>query len=327
MNYTLLSLSAFFLAGLLDWLIGDPCWLPHPVRLLGRIINILEKAARSLFSSRLGLRFAGIVIVLIAAGGSGFLVYLLLTSAYRLHPATGFITEFYLYFTVLAGGDLRNHIFRVKKAFKEGKLDEARAATAMLVSRDTKTLREEGLVRATLESLFENSADGLVAPLLFIALGGPAAAVFYKAVNTLDSMIGYKNSDYIDLGCFSARLDDLLNYLPARLTAVLIILAGLSRGNFSSAVKVLRNDRRRHDSPNSAWPEAAAAGVLGIKFGGPDYYRGKFVERPVINREGNEADFSDISLGLRLYYRTSLLAFIGFFILAWWVRTWEVLIF
>lgn len=327
MNYTLLSLSAFFLAGLLDWLIGDPRWLPHPVRLLGRIINLLERTAKSLFSSRIGLRLAGIIIVVITAGGSGFLVYLLVKSTYNLHPAAGFITELYLYFTVLAGGDLRNHILRVDKAFEEGKLDEARAATAMLVSRDTKTLREEDLARATLESLFENSADGLVAPLFFIALGGPVAAVFYKAVNTLDSMIGYKNSDYLDLGCFSARLDDLLNFIPARLTAFLIILAGSGRGNFSSAVKVLRKDRRKHDSPNSAWPEAAAAGVLGIRFGGADYYRGKLVERPVINREGNEAGFSDISLGLKLYYRTSLLAFIGFFILAWWVRIWGVFIF
>jgi len=327
MNYTLLSLSAIILAGLVDWLIGDPRWFPHPIRLLGRLVNNLEKIARRFFLSPAGLKLAGVIIVLIAAGGSGFLAYGLITSAHRLHPAAGFMTEFYICFTILAGGDLRNHVLRVKDALEEKELEKARAATAMLVSRDTDGLEEAGLSRAALESLFENSADGLVAPLFFLALGGPVAAVVYKAVNTLDSMVGYKNSAYLDLGRCSARLDDILNFLPARLTAFLILLAGSPEGNFISALKILRADRHKHDSPNSAWPEAAAAGALGLKFGGADYYRGEIIERPVINAKGREVVSSDLGRGLKLYYRTSMLAFAILILLAWWIRFWEVLIF
>lgn len=327
MDRALISALLLTLAYLLDWVLGDPPWFPHPVRLLGAFIGFLEKTVRRIFKSQTGLQFAGILMVIIAAGGTAALVFVLVAAAYRLHTAAGLFAELYIYYAMLAGGDLRHHILRVKTALDDEDLEKARFATSMLVSRDTKSLEESGLSRAAIESLFENSADGLVAPLLYAALGGPVGVVFYKAVNTLDSMIGYKNEKYIDLGRFAARLDDFLNYIPARFTALVILVAGLGEKSLYPALKVLKSDRRKHESPNSAWPEAAAAGVLGIKLSGSDYYGGKLIERPAINACGREAAAGDIGRGLSLYYRTSVLAFAGLVLLAWWVRTWEVLCF
>jgi len=323
MDRALISALLLTLAYLLDWVLGDPPWFPHPVRLLGAFIGFLEKTVRRIFKAQTGLQFAGILMVIIAAGGSAALVFVLVAAAYRLHTAAGLFAELYIYYAMLAGGDLRHHILRVKTALDDEDLEKARFATSMLVSRDTKNLEEPGLSRASIESLFENSADGLVAPLFFAALGGPVGAVFYKTVNTLDSMIGYKNDQYLHLGRCAAKLDDFLNYIPARFTALVILVAGLSWQRLYPAFKVLKSDRRKHESPNSAWPEAAAAGVLGIKLSGADYYGGKLIDRPAINEHGREAAADDIGRGLSLYYRTSILAFALLASLAWWIRTWE----
>jgi len=308
MDRALLTTAALAVACCLDTLIGDPRFLPHPVRLLGKLIELLEVIMRRVFKTEAGLKAAGLMMVLIVAGGSAALTLYLLISAYRLHLAAGFVFETYLFFTVLAGGDLRNHVLRVNQNLTVGDLPAARVSTAMLVSRDTGMLEESGLSRAALESLFENSADGLVAPLAFAALGGPVAAVFFKAVSTMDSMIGYKNESYAALGYTAAKLDDLLNYLPARLTALLILIAGSGNKNTAAARRVLVADRYKHESPNSAWPEAAAAGVLNVRLGGDAVYQGTLKERPVINAAGQEAGPETIAQGLRLFQKTSLLA-------------------
>jgi adenosylcobinamide-phosphate synthase len=325
MDRALLTTAALAIAFCLDTLIGDPRFLPHPVRLLGKIIELLEVIMRRVFKTEAGLKTAGLIMVLIVAGGSAALTLYLLISAYRLHLAAGFVFETYLFFTVLAGGDLRNHVLRVNQNLTVGDLPAARVSTAMLVSRDTGMLEESGLSRAALESLFENSADGLVAPLAFAALGGPVAAVFFKAVSTMDSMIGYKTVIYKNLGFCAAKLDDLLSYIPARLTALLIILAGFLRGRSGNGWQVLREDYCKHDSPNSAWPEAAAAGVLGIRFGGTDLYHGELVNRPVINASGREARMEDLKKGLALFRDTAILAFILLLLLSYALRSWEAL--
>jgi adenosylcobinamide-phosphate synthase len=319
------GLAAFCAAYLLDYFIGDPRRFPHPVRLLGALINLLEKGARRFFASPGGLKAAGLVIVAIAAGGSALLVFALLAAAYRLHQAAGFVLETYILFTVLAGGDLRSHVVAVKEELDADRVDHACAAVSMLVSRDTANLDESSVSRAALESLFENSADGLVAPLFFAAIGGPAAAVLYKAVNTLDSMLGYMTEEYRDLGFFPARIDDILSYIPARLTAILILLAAFPGRKMKNGFQVLIRDRRRHQSPNSAWPEAAAAGALGLRFGGRDSYRGEGIERPLINSTGREATSADIGRGLTLFRNTSFLSFIVLLLLFYRLRTWEVL--
>ena len=327
MDRAFLTVVALAAAYLLDWIVGDPPYLPHPVRLLGKVIVLLEKAARRLFTSPGGLKFAGGAIVVIAAGSSVVITLILVAAAYRLHPVVGLVLVIYILFTSLAGRDLRDHVSTVQQNLKESNLKGARASTALLVSRDTGGLDESSLSRATLESLFENSADGLVAPLFFAALGGPAAAVFYKVVNTMDSMLGYKTKEYIHLGFFAAKVDDILSFIPARLTAIMLIIASSLRGRWHDGWRVLRDDRRKHESPNSAWPEAAAAGVLGLKFGGADYYHGELIERAVINSSGREPDCSDINRGLTLFRNTSLLAFSVLLLLSYWLRTWEALSF
>lgn len=323
MDRILLTSTALAAAYFLDILIGDPRFLPHPVRLLGMIIVFLEKRVRRLFRSPASLKIAGLLILIITAGGSVAVTIVLLGQAYRVHIMLGLLLETYILFTVLAGGDLRNHVYKVEQNLGFGKLGRARSSAALLVSRDTAGLDESGVSRATLESLFENSADGLVAPLFFAAAGGPAAAVCFKAVNTLDSMIGYKNDEYGDLGFFPAKTDDILSFIPARLTALLIILAGGRM--WRDGLRTLIRDHRKHDSPNSAWPEAAAAGVLGLSFGGADSYNGEAVLRPVINAGGREPEGGDIKWGLALFRRTSILAFVSLIMLYYFLRTWEAL--
>ncbi len=299
-------LSAAFI---LDWFIGDPRRFPHPVRLMGAVITLLEKTARRLVTTPIGLKRAGAVTALIVAGGFALLTAALLGCAFRLHPVAGLVLEIYLLFAMLAGGDLRNHVLLVERALAADDLPGARRNVAMLVSRDTDNMDRRAVSRAALESLFENSADGLVAPLFYAALGGPVLAVFFKAVSTMDSMIGYRTERYRDFGFCAAKVDDVLSFIPSRLTALCIIAAGAWRGRWREGLRVLRLDRRKHDSPNSAWPEAAAAGVLGITFGGTDYHRGEPVERPKINVSGRMPDKGDLRWGLVLFKKTSRFAF------------------
>ncbi len=319
-----LSTAAFVLAYLLDYWLGDPPRFPHPVRCLGALVKALEDISRRIFVSPAGLKTAGALIVIVAAGGSLLLALVLIEGAYRIHYLAGWILEIYIIFTVLAGGDLRAHVERVGLALGSGNLDQARSDVAMLVSRDTDRLNESGVSRAALESLFENSADGLVAPLFFAALGGAPLAVLYKAVNTLDSMLGYLTADYKDLGYYPARVDDLLSFIPSRLAAAFIVLAGFREKASGRGARVLLKVRGKHNSPNSAWPEAAAAGVLGVKLGGPDYYHGILKEQPLLNAAGRNADPADIYRGLDLFKRVSIGAFTCFLVVYFLLLRGEV---
>lgn len=312
----MLTLVALLLAYLLDLAIGDPHFLPHPVRFIGRVGKILETVIFRISVDSSWLKLTGFLIMVIVTGGSAVAVFLLLGAFYRLNTLAGVLFELYVYYLVLAGGDLRNHLQKVKTALLEGKLNIARQKVALLVSRDTDYLDEHGISRAALESLFENSSDGLVAPLLFAVVGGPASAVFYKAASTLDSMIGYKNEKYKDFGFASARLDDLLNLIPARLTAFIILLVGMGDQEIAKSWKVLMADHNKHESPNSAWPEAAAAGVLGVCLGGKVSYEGRLKERPVINKGGRKASAFDLENGLNLFRRLSLSVFLLSLVLA-----------
>jgi adenosylcobinamide-phosphate synthase len=307
---------ALVLAFGLDLLLGDPRCLPHPVRAIGRAVLLLEGLARRFFHSAAGLRFAGAAIVLLVAGGSAAAVHYALKYAFILHFLAGMLLLIYLYYAMLAVGDMLRHVRAVEAALAGEDLPLARKRVSLLVSRDTALLGEEGVVRAALESLFENAADGVVAPLFYAALGGPALAVLYKAVNTMDSMLGYRTPRYYYLGWAAARADDLLSYIPARLTALLFILAGmLGRLNWKKGWRTLLQDRKKHDSPNSAWPEAAAAGVLDIRLGGRDRYHGKEISRPVLNNSGKPPCCWDFARAFALFKGVSLLALIASLVL------------
>jgi len=268
------------LALLLDALLGDPRWLPHPVRLIGGLALGGERLCRWLVPHERTSGILAVIFVLAVTGLSGWGVILL---AGRLHPWAGEALSVLLLYTCFAARDLTAHSRAVFAALRDGDLVLARQRVAMLVGRDTARLDEAGVVRACVESVAENTVDGMTAPLFWAVIGGPVAALVYKAVNTLDSTFGYKNERYRLFGWASARLDDLANLMPARLTGVVMVAAGFVNGlSGRNAWRILRRDRLRHASPNSGHTEAAMAGTLGLRLGGPNSYFGEVVEKPNI---------------------------------------------
>jgi len=261
------------LALLLDLACGDPRWLPHPVVFMGRLIATLEQWLRHAVRSE---RLAGILLLAATVGCAMTATWLVLRAAAYLDPRAGFLAGVLLASTCLAARSLHRESALVADALMDGDIATARRNLSYIVGRDTAQLGEGDIWRALVETVAENSSDAIVAPLFWLSLGGPVAAMAFKAVSTLDSMVGYKTERYLRLGWASARMDDLLNFIPARLTAGLMIvaapLAGLSP---AGALRITLRDRLKHPSPNSAHPEAAAAGALGVRLGGEASYGGR----------------------------------------------------
>lgn len=265
----------------LDMVIGDPQNPYHPIRYIGKLAQSMEKFWRSVFSKnqKLSGLFAWLSIVIIT-----FLITLgIVEISNIINPILGtLVSSILIYFCISAKG-LKVEGLKVIKILKSGDIVRARKQLSYIVGRDTENLDEEAIVRAVVETVAENMSDGIIAPLIFAGLGGAPLAFLYKAVNTCDSMFGYKNDKYKDFGFVSAKLDDVFNYIPARITAYLIVLASwILRMNYKNSFKIYRRDRYNHSSPNSAHPEAAVAGALGIRLGGANYYFGKLVEKPTI---------------------------------------------
>jgi len=261
------------LAIVLDLGLGDPRWLPHPVVFIGRLITTLESILRKVFRDE---RTAGVLLLVITTGTSATVTWLVLTAGSFLHPLAGFLVAAATSYTCLAARSLHRESALVANALAAGDLVEARRTLAFIVGRDTAALDEAEIWRALVETVAENTSDGIIAPLFWLSLGGPVAGIAYKAVSTLDSMVGYKNERYLHLGWASARMDDLLNFIPARLTALLMILAAPLAGlSPQGALLITLRDRLNHPSPNSGHPEAAAAGALGVQMGGRAFYSGR----------------------------------------------------
>jgi len=268
------------LAALLDQLWGDPRWLPHPVRGIGALGSSLENLFRK---TGLPLKVAGILTLLLMLAASGGIVLLLLYSAQSIHPLAGTAVSILIVYTTIAARDLARHSRAVYAALQNHDLSEARRRVAMIVGRETDKLSEEEVARAAVESVAESMVDGVCAPLFYAFIGGPAAAMLYKAINTADSMFGYKNERYREFGWAAARLDDLANFIPARLTGLLVPLAALLLGlDAKSSWRIFWRDRKNHSSPNSGHGEAAVAGALGIRLGGSSTYFGRVVVKPTI---------------------------------------------
>jgi len=258
-----------------DLAIGDPQWRFHPVRLLGKMIALVERVLRAVSHGVRGERAAGVVLCVSVVCLTYASCWLLIAAASRVHPSCGlFLSVAMVYFTLSARA-LGNAAQSVLRCLAAGDEAGAREHLALIVGRDTAPLDGEGMVRATVETVAENTGDGIVAPLFYVALGGPALGMAYKAVNTLDSMVGYRNERYHAMGWASARFDDLVNYIPARLTALLFIAAAfLTRRDWKTACATVRRDARKHLSPNSGYPESAVAGALQVQLGGPSWYGG-----------------------------------------------------
>jgi adenosylcobinamide-phosphate synthase len=268
------------IALLLDLAFGDPRWMPHPVRIIGRLIAALEEPARRAIPDvRLAGSLTALAVILTAALTTGSMIWV----AGWLHPRLGDAVSILLLYTTLAARDLANHSNGVYRALARFDLAEARRLVSWMVGRDTERLTEPEVVRAAVESVAENTVDGIIAPLFFAALGGPIAAMAYKAASTLDSMIGYRNERYIDFGRTAAEIDDGANWLPARLAVPIITAAAALTGQQASAAwRIARRDGRKHMSPNAGIAEAAFAGALGIRLGGVMQRRGRPVTLPEI---------------------------------------------
>jgi len=277
----LLGHTAIVLASvLLDLLLGDPRWLPHPVVYIGKLITSLEKGLRrSVRNEQAG----GVLLLVMTVGVTCGTALALLKGAYAVSPYLGFAAAVFLSYTCLAARSLHGESRLVADSLARGDIGAARRNLSSIVGRDTANLDEPEIWRATVETVAENSSDGVIAPLFYLMLGGPALALAYKAVNTLDSMVGYRNEKYFRFGWASARFDDLANWIPARLTGLLMVLvAPLVNLSPGRAWRIMARDGRNHTSPNSGIPEAAAAGALGVQLGGTNRYFGKPVTKPAI---------------------------------------------
>lgn len=279
MNHFLALLLGFCV----DLILGDPRWLPHPVQGMGWLIGKLEPPLRAAFpKNEKGELHAGICLVVLVVGLTGLSTGLVLWLAYLLHPVVGFVIEVVICWQILATRSLRTESMKVVCALEHGSLDDGRRAVSMIVGRDTEQLSEEEVLAAAVETVAENASDGILAPLLWAAVLGPVGGMCYKAVNTMDSMVGYKNDRYLYFGRAAALFDDVCNFLPARISGLLMCLAAYLGFDGKSAFRIFFRDRKNHKSPNSAHTEAACAGALGLRLGGTHLYFGKPVEKPTI---------------------------------------------
>ena len=266
-------MTAFFLGFLLDLMAGDPRGIPHPVRMIGKIIAAAERRllGETVFRTPADASKRGILLVVTVLAAAAVPAAAVTAGTYMLGPVFGVLAETVMTWQILAAKDLKDESMKVYRCLQEGDLNAARKAVSMIVGRDTGTLDEEGVIKAAVETVAENTSDGVIAPMLYAALGGPVAGLLYKAVNTMDSMVGYKNDRYLYFGRAAAKLDDAVNFLPARISAVLMIAASFSAGkdlDGRRAYRIYLRDRRKHASPNSAQTEAVCAGALGIRLAG-----------------------------------------------------------
>lgn len=314
-----LTSPQWLLAFAADLLFGDPPWMPHPVRIFGFVITKMELACRKCARTPIALRIAGVIMTSAVSFGVGLSAWTLLRWSRRESPSAEFVVVIYLAYTTLSIRGLDSAGSEVLSHLENHELDRARSALAMIVGRDTHQLDEPEIVRAVVETVAENTSDGVVAPMLYLALGGVPAALTYKAINTLDSMIGHRSEEYLYLGWAAARLDDLVNFLPARLTSILVTTsAWMLRLSWRNALLIVRRDARSQPSPNSGYPEAAYAGALQIRLGGANVYDGKAVHKAYLGDPVRKLTPNTYPEVQRLLYATSvlvLMASLGFDIL------------
>ena len=302
--YSMPALAAGFI---LDLMIGDPRWLYHPVCLIGNLIAFLEKILRKIFpKTDKGELAAGIVEVILVCLLSGGIPFLILHILYGISVWAGFALETFWCYQLLATKSLKTESMKVYDRLKNGTLDEARYAVSMIVGRDTQSLTEEGVTKAAVETVAENASDGVIAPMFYMAIGGVWLMFLYKGINTMDSMLGYKNDKYLYFGRCAAKLDDVLNFIPARISGCLLTLAAylLPGADGKNAWRIFLRDRRKHASPNSAHGEAACAGALHLRLAGDAWYFGVLHKKQFIGDNDREIVPEDI-------WKASLLMFLA----------------
>lgn len=312
-------------AGLaLDLCLGDPYWLPHPVRAIGSLIGNIEKKIRRLFpKNKEGELAGGFFLVLLTLLITGGLCGLLLAAAGRAGAFVLFLSETVMVYYLLAARSLYGESIKVYRFLKKGEIEKARDQVSMIVGRDTDSLSDVGIAKAAIETVAENTSDGVIAPLFYLALGGPVLGWLYKAVNTMDSMVGYKNETYQYFGRVAARLDDLANFIPSRISAGLMLLASAALFmDTKNAARIYKRDRLNHKSPNSAQTESVCAGALNIQLAGDALYFGMLVRKPFIGDDERPVEYEDIKRANALMYMTTCLSFAAVGVAYWLV--WRI---
>ena len=306
--------SALMAGFLLDLLIGDPRWMYHPVIFIGKTISFFERNIRRIFpATPHGELAGGMLLVLLTLVVSGGIPVVILALTGMVHPVLQWSAGAFLCYQLLAVKCLKDESMKVYQALKTGTLEDGRRAVSMIVGRDTQALDEKGVVKAAVETVAENFSDGVLAPMFYMLIGGPVLMCLYKGINTMDSMVGYKNDRYLYFGRCAARLDDAANFIPSRLAGILLILAAYI-GNFSGkdAKRIFLRDRKKHASPNSAQTESAAAGALQIQLAGNAYYFGKLHEKEYIGDPIREIQVEDIRRMNKLMYLASTMSAVLF---------------
>ena len=308
---TVLAIASGFT---LDLIFGDPHWLPHPICLIGNLIAYMEKLLRKIFgSNESNLLVGGLALVLIVTTVSFSVPYFILKWAGSISPLFVFVLETIMFYQIFATKCLENESMKVYTELKKGDLAAARKQLSWIVGRDTQDLSDEEVTKAAVETVAENTADGIIAPMFFMFIGGAPLAFLYKSINTMDSMVGYKNEKYLYFGRCAAKLDDIANYIPARLAGIFMIAASFFLNyDYKEAAKIFMRDRYNHLSPNSAQTESVCAGALNIQLGGGHFYFGKFVPKDTIGDDIRPVKADDIKSINNLMYLTAIISLVIF---------------
>ncbi len=306
---------ALLIGFLLDLCLGDPEWMPHLIRLIGNTISLLQNQIRKIMPKTQSGQLAGgkllVVSMLLIFGGSTIVFLYVL---YKIHPNGYLAGASFICYQMLAMKDLKKESMLVYTALERKEIEAARSAVSRIVGRDTKVLGETGIIKATIETVAENTSDGEIAPIFYLAIGGPVFGILYKTINTMDSMIGYKNEEYLNFGRAAAKLDDIVNFIPSRIAAFCMILASaILNLSVKDAIRIFIRDRYCHASPNSAQTEAVMAGALQVQLAGDAYYFGTLYPKETIGDPVRTVRYQDIKVANRLLYMTGfiMMAFVG----------------
>lgn len=307
-----MNLISIYLGYILDLIIGDPYSFPHPVKYIGKLIKTLESFIRRVFKTEGLLKFGGFILC-IATVAIAYIVTYLFVNIFKFNYILYILVNGFVIYTTLATKCLKDEAIKVYNVLKTDDLEKSRIQLSYIVGRDTTELNEKEIIRATVETVAENAVDGIISPMFYAFVGGAPLAMAYKAINTLDSTVGYKNDKYLNLGFASAKLDDIVNYVPARLSVLFMPIASMILGyNAKNSFKIGIRDRKNHKSPNCALSEGAVAGALGIQLGGTNVYFGKEVYKPTIGDKMTNINVENIMDTNRIMYMSSLVSLLIF---------------
>lgn len=307
-----MNILSLYIGYITDLIIGDPYSFPHPVKYIGKLIKVVENFVRKIAKTDKGLKIGGFFLWFVTVGTTFAVTYLVMRLA-RFNTVVYVIINSIVIYTTLATKCLKDEAKKIYDVLKTGDLQKSRTQLSYIVGRDTANLDEKEIIRATVETVAENTVDGLIAPLFYAFIGGAPLAMAYKAINTLDSTVGYKNEKYLHIGFASAKIDDIANYIPSRISVILFTIGNFFlRNDYKNCFKIAIRDRKNHKSPNCAFSEGAVAGALGIQLGGTNVYFGETVYKPTIGDKTREIEVQDIARTNKILYATSLTSMLVF---------------